>query len=257
MSSFVACSEPTVLVGSNSVPPSCAVAPVAPPASLGLASFYGKYLDAAGIPVVSSANVSDEALRRACVITSHVVRKRDDARVSMIRTNLRVGVIGVNEVTLDIPEYSNLPTVAGRNWNQERGEGATEVRPVASVGEENLLCLATDTYAGEAILVDTLAYAVHDFGLSRVDASFDTRLAAAYQAALDAGLWQNTMAGKDTTFYFAEGVEDWYDANQQSNPPDGVHNYVNTRAELEAYDPTLAQIISENFVIDDWRPRCP
>jgi hypothetical protein len=255
--SCVACSEPTVLVGSNTVPPSCAVAPAAPKANLGLDSFYEKYLDGAGIPVVASAKVSDEALRQACVITAHVVRRRDDVRLSMINKNLRVAVLGVNEVTMDIPEYSDLPATAGRNWNQERGEGATEARPVASVGEENLLCLATDLQAGESILVDVLAYAIDDFGLSIVDADFDTRLSAAYQAATSAGLWQNTMAGQRSAYYFAEGVQDWYDANNQASPPDGVNNEINTRAELEAYDPALAQIISENFAIDDWRPRCP
>lgn len=254
---FMACSEPTVIVGSNGVPQSCAVTPAAPPASLGLDPFYGKYLDGNGIPVVSSPGVSDEALRRACTITSHLTRKRDDVRLSMIDKRLRIAVIGVNELTLDIPEYSDLPLNSTRNWNQERGEGATEIRPVASASEENLLCLANDAYAGESILVDTLAYAIHDFGLSIVEPSFDVRLTAAYQGAINAGLWQDTMAGQNTSFYFGEGVEGWYDANRQSNPPDGVHNHVNTRAELELYDPALAGLIAEQFVIDDWRPRCP
>jgi hypothetical protein len=254
---FVACSEPTVYLGSNGVPQACAVTPTVPPASFGLNSFYRKFLDGNGIPIVSSAQVSDVALRQACVITSHMTRKRDDVRRSMISKNLRVAVIGVLEVTLDIPEYSDLPPTSGRDWNQERGEGATEVRPVCSAGEENLLCLADDPYIGGVVLVDTVAYAIRDFGLSVVDPNFEPRLKAAFQAATNAGLWQNTAAGQETAYYFAEGVQDWYDANQQADPADGVHNFVNTRAELEAYDPTLAAMIAEQFVIDDWRPRCP
>src|SRR5687767_9021286 len=39
-----------------------------PPASLGLAAFYTKYLDASGIPVVGSNVPSDGALRAACRI---------------------------------------------------------------------------------------------------------------------------------------------------------------------------------------------
>jgi len=251
------CSEPTVYVGSNAVPQSCAITPSAPPSQLSLDSFYQKYLDAKGTPVVSSGQVSDAALRQACIITSHLTPKRDDVRQSLLDNHFRVAVIGVNEVTLDIPEYSDLPTNSDRNWNQERGEGATVARPVSSAGEENLLCLSGDIYAGESILVDTLAYAVHDLGLSLVDSTFDTRLDAAYQAAINAGLWQNTFAAQSAGFYFAEGVEDWYDANQQADPPDGVHNFVNTRAELDAYDPTLAEIISEQFAVDDWRYHCP
>jgi len=254
---LVACSEPTVYLGSNTVPAACAIKPALPPARLALDSFYQKYLDANGIPVVASVNVSDEALRQACVITSHLTRKRDEIRNSMQSKKLRVAIIGVDELTLDIPEYSDLPANSARNWNQERGEGATQIRPVCSAGEENLLCLTNDRYAGESILVDTLAYAIHDFGLSIVDAGFDAQLNTAYQTAIGAGLWQGTMAGQDTTFYFAEGVQDWYDTNNQASPADGVHNSVNTRAELEVYDPALAAIVAEQFALDDWRPRCP
>jgi hypothetical protein len=253
----VACSEPTVFLGSNGVPDSCSLAPVVPPASLGLDAFYQKYVDANGIPVVSSVNVADAALRQACIITTHMTRKRDDVRQAMIARDLRVAVIGVTEVTLDIPEYSDLPSNSEHHWNQERGEPASAARPVCSVGEENLLCLTDDPFAGAAILVDTLAYAIKDFGLSVVKPDFDARLTAAYESATSAGLWQNTLTARVASFYFPGGVMDWYDADLEADPADGVYNFVNTRAELEAYDPTLAGLIAEQFVVDDWRPGCP
>ena len=48
--------------------PTCQTTPVAPPASLGVSSFYGQYLDSRGIPVLSSAAVAAPALQTACTI---------------------------------------------------------------------------------------------------------------------------------------------------------------------------------------------
>ena len=69
------------------------------------------------------------------------------------------------------------------------------------------------------------------------------------------GLWRDTYAGSNPVEYWAEGVQSWFDANQQ--PQAGIHNHVDTRAELKEYDPLLSTII-ERFMGDrNWRPRCP
>lgn len=252
-------SDQTLYIGSNSVPRSCAVTPGAPPSSLGLDSFYAKYLDAAGIPILSSGQVSDVALLQACVITSHMLELRADVRNELQVNHQRVAVIGVNEVTTDIPEYSNLPSsgTSGRDWNHERGEGATLQRPVSSAGEENLLCLPSDIYAGESILVETFAYGFHILGLSILDPGFDSRLSAIYAQAIASGLWANTFAATDAGTYFAEGVQDWFDANQQAAVADGTNNFVNTRTELRGYDLALASLLADYFPDDTWRAVCP
>ena len=55
--------------------------------------------------------------------------------------------------------------------------------------------------------------------------------------------------------YWAEGVQSWFDANQEPQP--GIHNHVDTRAELKEYDPLLSTIL-ERFMGDrSWRPSCP
>lgn len=105
--------------------------------------------------------------------------------------------------------------------------------------------------------METLTYGLHVLGISIIDSGFDTYLTSIYNAAIAAGLWANTFAASDPGIYFAEGVQDWYDANQQATPADGVNNYVNTRVELKAYDPSLAALIAEYFADDAWRPVCP
>ena len=159
------------------------MAPGAPPA--GTPSFYKKYLDGNGIPVQSSAAVADAALQAACTIVVRMLNKRDDVRQVMSGQQMRVAVIGENEVTTQVPEYANLNQMfPQQDWDRLRGVGATLLIPVSSVGEENLLCLAGDFFDGEQILVQTFATAVL-LGVEEADSTFDSRLRDAYDAAIE------------------------------------------------------------------------
>ena len=228
----------------------------APPA--GADSFYQRYRDANGIPVLSSAAVADTAVASACVVVVRMLAERDDVRQTMIAQQMRVGVIARNEVTTDLPDYRDLYTIFpnDEDWNALRGVGATLIIPVSSAGEENVLCLDDDLNAGENVLVHTFATAVQ-LGLEAVDSTFAARLKAAHDGAEAAGLWQGTIASRDTIQYFAEGVEDWFDTSPDVSPPNGVHNEINTRGELQAYDPNLASLVKEAMPNDGWRPKCP
>jgi hypothetical protein len=75
--------------------------------------------------------------------------------------------------------------------------------------------------------------------LVHLDPTFDARLKATYDAAMKKGLWKGKYAGVNHHEYFAEGVQSWFGNNR---PPDHDHNHVDTREELIAYDPGLAEI---------------
>ena len=120
-----------------------------------------------------------------------------------------------------------------------------------------VLCLTDDIYAGESILIHSLAHGFRSLGIVDIDPEWDVRLETAYDAALSAGLWTDTYAATEPAQYWAEGLQGWYDANLEAAPPDGLHNEINTRAELEAYDPDLVTLIEEYVSRDDWRPTCP
>jgi hypothetical protein len=254
----------TIYIGSNqttgasAASDACAAVPAAPPATLGLGAFYGKYLDASGIPVVSSASVADQALTQACNIVVHMLVKRDDVRQAMIDNSVRMAIIGTGEVTTDLPEYGDLYTAfPDSNWDQMRGVGATGQRPVSSCGEENLLCLSGDTFQGMWVLVQTVAYAIEALGIPPIDATFTSRLQTLYDDAMAAGRFANTFAAQRPNFRFSVGVLDWFDANTEASPADGTDNEINTRVELKAYDPGLAALIAEYLPEDSWRPACP
>lgn len=237
----------------------CDAAIAGPPAPLRLASFYAKYLDAEGIPVVSSSKVEDRTLRVACRIVRRMVSFRADVRTQMVMHKARVAVMARTEVTTDIPEHADLYTVfPGTDWNtRARGLGGTVDRPATSCAEENVVCDKTDRYAGENILVHELSHGIQNLGLAFADKTFVPRLKSAHADALANGKWKNSYAGSNPDEYFAEGVQSYFETNIEAIPSNGIHNEINTRAELATYDPKLHALVAEAFGPEEWTPGCP
>ncbi|MHC1764381.1 MAG: beta-L-arabinofuranosidase domain-containing protein [Verrucomicrobiia bacterium] len=220
---------------------------------LGLAPFYQKHLDVSGFPIVGSSNVSDFALLEAGWIIRQMLPGREDILRAMATNRVRLAVMAWNEYTTDVPEHSDLTSKVF--WDRRaRGLGATRARPAVSCAEENLLCYPGDPYLTENILIHEFAHTIHQIGLRRLDPTFDARLKAAFEKATEKGLWQGTYAGSNRAEYWAEGVQDWFDNNREN---DSLHNRVNTRAELKAYDPGLAALCAEIFGDGPWRYRKP
>lgn len=241
----------------TAAPDPCEAPIAAPPA--GLAPFYVKHLDADGVPIISSAKVSDAALRVACRITRTMISFRADVRTQMVAHKARLAVMARTEVTTDIPEHADLYTAfPGTDWNKRaRGLGGTVDRPATSCAEENLLCDATDPYVGENILVHELSHGIVNLGVVFADKTFLSRLESARKAAVAAGKWKDTYAATNLDEYFAEGVQSYFETNIESIPPNGIHNEINTRAELATYDPALHALVAEVFGPAVWTPGCP
>lgn len=220
-----------------------------PPKDWTLAPFYKKHVSVRGFPVLGSEKVSDYALLEAAWLIDRMLAPRPDVLQALIQNKVRFAVMAVTELTTDIPEHSDL--TPANYWNRRaRGLGPTDIRPAVSCGEENLLGFPGDPYAAESILIHEFAHALHLMGLNSVDTEFDERLKRTYNAALERGLWKDKYAAKNHAEYWAEGVQSWFDTNR---PPDHDHNHVDTREELEEYDPDLAALIADVFRNSDWR----
>jgi len=230
----------------------------APPASLGLDAFYKKYVDAGGIPIVSSEKVADGALLRARDIVNDMMSEIPDVKAKMIQNKIRVGIIARSERPTQMPEYRDLYTAfPGTDWDtRARAYGATLARPLTTDCEENLMCQTGDMYHGEEILTHEFSHAIHELGLRFTNPNFDSQLQAAFDHAHTAGLWTNTYAGGDIREYWAEGVQDYFNCNLEAIPSNGVHNQVNTRTELQSYDPMLFNLIKTYFTSQDRRHGC-
>lgn len=239
----------------NAPPTNAGVLPdpaiTAPPASLGLDTFYKKYLDASGIPVISSGEVPDRALYAVKRVVDEMVSFRPDVLSHLLKNKMRVGIIGISEVTTDMPEYRDLEgdTGDGRDWNETRGLGATIWRPLSSCAEENVLCYGEekDGYYREDILIHELAHSIHVLGIAYAEPGFEKELQETFDLAIARGLWKNTYAATNPAEYFAEGVQDWFNINASALPADGIHNEIHTRDQLKSYDPRLYNLIKRFF----------
>jgi cyclophilin family peptidyl-prolyl cis-trans isomerase len=216
---------------------------------LRLDRFYQKHIAVAGFPIVGSSNVSDYALSEAAWILTRMLTGRDDLLRAMATQHVRLAVMAWNEYTTDLPEQRAMkPRVFW--YRRARGLGGQ----VVSCGEENLLGYPNDPYATENLLIHEFAHAVQHYGLRAVDPTFAQRLKSAYASATQRGLWQGTYAGTNPSEYWAEAAQSWFDDNREN---DALHNHVNTRAELQEYDPDLARLCAEVFGQNPWRYQKP
>jgi len=214
-----------------------------------LDAFYEKYLDAGGIPIVASSRVPDAALVRARDIIDELLANRPDLRATIAGEGRRVTVVADSEVITDIPEFRDLyENYPGTDWDQRIKSGLSGNRydRTTAVWARNLLCGSGDAHPDEDIFVHEFAHTILRMGveLQSGGRDFRNRLNAAHKEALSAGLWESTYAATNPDEYWAEGVQSWFGLN---DPPGPIHNDINTRSELEGYDPTLSGLIQEVF----------
>ena len=233
--------------------------PIGPPPAevverLKLDPFYKKCIMVGDLPIVSSQKVSDRALREAERQVRIMTNPIPKALQAMADAGIRVAIMAESEQTTDIPEHSDLNRAFPQtDWNKRaRGLGATKARPAISGAEENLLQLKSDRYLGEAILLHEFAHTIMEFGLVAVDPEYMPALQKAFDNAKAKGLWKDTYASSNINEYWAEAVQSYFDANRSADPPDGIHNNIDTREELKAYDPMVYAIIAKHFP-SEWR----
>jgi len=225
-----------------------------PKAKDGVPDFYTQIVHAHGYPICGSAKVSPYALKEAAYLADLMLAKRPDVREALIASGSRLCILAHDEFTTEQPEWTwleKVPVPGFENMSikdyrdaRARGMGGSATDPFCSCAEENLLAYDGDPYSTECIFIHEFAHNIHLRGLANVDATFDKRVKAAFDAAMKAGLWKGKYASVNHHEYFAEGVQSWFDNNREN---DHDHNHVNTRAELVDYDPGLAALCREVF----------
>lgn len=187
---------------------------------------------------------------------------RPDLIAALQESGIEGRVIPTGSRITNVPDYADLyDDYPGTDWDRlGRSFPGTELLPVFSGAEENLLCSTDDRYEGEDIFVRTFALTIRRFGLDAVDEGTSAAINQAYARAIAAGLWENTLAEINDDEYWMEGVQSYFDANREDTDedrePNSTHNAVNTREELQEYDPALWAIAQSVFGEGDWRPGC-
>lgn len=236
-----------------------------PPVSMEIDTFYKKYSDAFGIPIVSSEKVPDIAVLVARDIVNYMLMKRFDVRNELIKRKSRVLVMAQSEMETDLPERRRWkkPTIDDRRltpferenynkpggianmtdreyWNQRaRGMGGN----VTSCAEENLLGYRGTRYYGENILVHEFSHNIMA-ALRTTDTTLYKGIGVAYDAAKAKGMYKGQYAINTVAEYWAEGTQWWFWSNIEFY--DG-NTRVQTPDDLKAYDPALYNILDRVY----------
>ena len=232
----------------------------APPEKLGLDTFYKKYADAFGIPIVASEKVDDAAVLMARDIVNYMLLSRSDVRNVMLSRNSRVLIMAKTEFEMDLPERREwkkpeksdprLTPGERENYDKPGGIGSKTDREywnnrargmggnITSCAEENLLGIPNTKYYGEHILVHEFSHNI--MGALRVaDPSLVEEVQQAYREAMAKGLYKGQYAANTVAEYWAEGTQWWFWSNIEFY--DG-QTRVQTPDDLKAYDPRLYAI---------------
>lgn len=248
-------------VSDGQLPMAASILP--PPAALHADPFYTRYLDADGVPVLSSSRTPPEALIRARSIVRGMLAARPDLTRELVRQGVRIAIMARDEQTLDMPEQrdwqkparddprltacerkhydARVGRLTDRDYWNERARGMGGVLTTAAA--ENLLALPGDRYHGETILVHEFAHALLN-AAAVVDPALHARVRRAYADALTRGLWAGEYAATTVDEYWAEGTQFWFESNRLA-AFDAVR--ILSPVDLRSYDPALWAVLSQVY----------
>ena len=251
------------LGGAGALPAIEQTAIAAPPPALRLDPFYTRYLDASGIPIVSSSKVPDAALERARDIVVAMLAHRPDLARMLIVRGQRVAVMAAEEGTVDLPEQRDWKK-PGRDdprltlcevkhyderigrltdaayWN---GRARGMSGPLTSGTVENLLGWKTSRYYGENIFVHEFAHNVL-WAIKDADPLLYAAVARAYADTLRTKRWKGEYAAVSIDEYWAEGTQFWFNSNAVATFGGRV---VLSDADLKRYDPALYRVLGAAY----------
>ena len=211
--------------------------------------FYKKCMDVKGIPLVAAVEVADLAMQRTYDIVTHMLAGRPDVLKAMVDQGMYLVIIGRDQVYTDLPENRNARNPDYLN-ERVRGTGGLPT----SFGEENLLSLPIDRYDDESIAVHEFCHTI-DSTLARIDPTLRERKNAAYRNAVDKGLFKDTYAGSNSSEYWCEIAQAYFDCNRINN---WNHGPIGGREQLKIYDPQGYELVRTSFNLSpeqDWRYR--
>jgi len=237
----------------------CCYGPVVPASTQGLPQ-YAKAIDVRGFRIAGSASVADSALFQAGLTIDLMTMKRRDLLDDLARENQYMVILAPDETIDLLPDYWILRFVpvefgvwlTGRDYRNTRGFSGTSILGwfPQVCDQANILCQSGNTHFGQNICLHESAHTLTLARSSKIRAYSGGNLYQAirrqYQkSVVEEGLWPNTYAATTPNEYFAQAAQAYFDTGR--NGPvagDGVYNHIDTRAELEEYDP-------DHFAIHD------
>ncbi len=249
-----------------------------PPAKFKIDPYYTKFTFAREFTVLGSSQVTDEALLRANDTIRKMFAYRHDMLKALITAGARLVVLGRKEKLSDLPEFKDSKS---QGFDEVRYFEYTPSLRLLVVPEENVLGLPKEPFAGKSMLISLFAKALYhvtalrpvipnfeqqrdrqqyELRVKRMDIEFDQKLGKIYEDALSKGLWKGTAAARNRVEYWAAGVESYFDAAGDGQPPNLADRPITTREMLRTYDADLYALVNETMAYServDWRFKRP
>ena len=200
-----------------------------PPQSLEVNPFYQKYVNVGGVHMVADNNVSDEHMVQSRQIITGMLANRSD----LLET------LSAHGTTI----FLDSRLTGRRRGSAHRGPGSWAMYAT----NDDPYCL---------VFVHEFAHQIH-FALEAQPRGqeFKSRLDALYQAAMNAGRWDEMYASTNSYEYWAESVRFWF-AGSLSDPVGTADCQFaggtctpleQTFSKLADYEPDLVKLIEEVF----------
>lgn len=235
----------------------------APPTRYATDPFYARYVDAGGIPILSSARTPPRALLLAREIVLSMLAGRPDVAAELRRQGARIAIMAADEGTLDIPEQrgwrkpaaddprltrcerkhyaQRIGRLTDREYWNARARGMGGVLTTAAA--ENLLAGPGDRYHGSNNLVHEFSHAILR-AVATVDPALHARVRAAYAKAMARNLWAGEYASTTFEEYWAVGTQFWFNTAPVAT---FGHVRVLSDADLRAYDSGLHAVLAQVY----------
>ena len=224
----------------------------------GVHPFYTKYTNAAGVIIVSSKQVPDEALLSAHRTVLRLLSSRPDMHHAMLEHHPRISIMGLSETASDLPEFE---TGSDGQW----GLGQMPGSPTTLVSIRGICYEGNDDYIANFLLHE-FVHDVHNLAMPKTNPEALAEIYAAYLAAIDKGIFTPPVDepregitpfdayGDDE--YFTHSVNAYYNLNESLPGPwmdfkVGERGWRSgTREELRLKDPAIFEIIGRFFPDD-------
>lgn len=226
-----------------------------------LQCFYTRFTrTSSGVLIKSSDGVDFVVHQRACTMVDLMLLKRPEIARKLIDHGAALAIYGLQENAYDIPEHRGGADFL--HYEVEGFGGTTDI-PVTSVSEKNVMRYIEGPYQtkykNESILAHEFGHAIHLIGINNLeDQTLASELVSAYEHATANQLWPTTYAISNYEEYFATLTAIWFNVMAESKDGswDGVRGPVNTRDELQEYDPVgyafFASIYPECSFPEPW-----
>ncbi len=217
---------------------------IAPPSQVQLNSYYTKYTNCSGIPIIGNNAVPDDAFMVANETMEFLLQGQNAVRENLIERGEYYILVPPGGTPRDVPEFANAPgTVnSGIYWDQPR---------CAASNAAGLLCMVEGNPDGHAnVFVHEMGHMISISGLQKIESGFLQELTQAFNNAVSTGLWSNTYARTNKEEYFSVCLQTFYEVGfpfvTEING-DGNWNSIVTRSQLQQYDSTIYNLLASRF----------